>query len=162
AQDAIEELEWVKGFIVGVRQIRSGMDIKPGKPLAILLQDGSSTDQQRLHANQHYIENLARIESITWLDAGEEAPESATALVGDMKILIPMAGLIDKDVELARLSKEIGKLEADIERTRGKLANDSFVSKAPEAVVQKEKDRLAELEVAVGNLTGQRNKIAAL
>ncbi|MFO7603313.1 MAG: valine--tRNA ligase, partial [Gammaproteobacteria bacterium] len=69
AQDAIEELEWVKGFIVGVRQIRSGMDIKPGKPLAILLQDGSSTDQQRLHANQHYIENLARIESITWLDA---------------------------------------------------------------------------------------------
>ncbi len=161
-QNAIDELEWVKSFIVGVRQIRSGMDIKPGKPLAILLQDGKEQDKQRLNANQHYIENLARIESTTWLNPGEEAPESATALVGEMKILIPMAGLIDKDAELTRLTKEIGKLQGDIERTKGKLSNESFVSKAPEAVVQKEKDRIVELETALNNLSEQKKKIEAL
>ena len=79
-----------------------------------------------------------------------------------MKILIPMAGLIDKDAELARLSKEITKLEGDIQRTKGKLANESFVSKAPEAVVQKEKDRLAEIESALANLSEQKKKIEAL
>ena len=161
-QNAIDELEWVKSFIVGVRQIRSGMDIKPGKPLSILLQDGKEQDKQRLDANQHYIENLAKIESTTWLNPGEEAPESATALVGEMKILIPMAGLIDKNAELTRLTKEIGKLQGDIERTRGKLSNESFVSKAPEAVVQKEKDRLAEIETALANLSEQKKKIEAL
>ena len=161
-QNAIDELEWVKTFIVGIRQIRSGMDIKPSKPLSVLLQDGSDTDKQRIETNRHYIESLAKVESITWLNAGDEAPESATALVGDMKILIPMAGLIDKDAELARLIKEIGKLEGDIERTKGKLSNESFVSKAPEAVVQKEKDRITELETALANLSEQKKKIEAL
>ena len=161
-QNAIDELEWVKAFIIGVRQIRSGMDIKPSKPLNILLQNGKEQDKQRLDANKNYIENLARIESITWLNADEEAPESATALVGDMKILIPMAGLIDKDAELARLTKEISKLEGDIQKTKAKLSNENFVSKAPEAVVQKEKDRIAELETALTNLSEQKTKIAAL
>ena len=161
-QNAIDELEWVKTFIIGIRQIRSGMDIKPSKPLSVLLQDGSDTDKQRIETNRHYIENLAKVESITWLNTGDEAPESATALVGEMKILIPMAGLIDKDAELARLIKEITKLESDIQRTKGKLSNESFVSKAPAAVVQKEKDRIAELEIALSNLSEQKTKIEAL
>ncbi|MGD8546739.1 MAG: valine--tRNA ligase, partial [Thiohalophilus sp.] len=100
---AVTEMEWVKQFIVGIRQIRSGMDIKPGKPLPVILQNYQDQDRDRVERNYHYLENLARIESIQWLEKSEEAPESATALVGEMQILIPMAGLIDKEAELNRL-----------------------------------------------------------
>ncbi|MDH5437202.1 MAG: valine--tRNA ligase, partial [Gammaproteobacteria bacterium] len=160
-KDAVEELEWIKQFIVGLRQIRSGMDIKPSKALPVLIQNGSATDKQRLETNETYIQSLAKTETITWLD-NDDAPESATALVGDMKVLVPMAGLIDKDAELARLGKEIDKLQNDIQRVEGKLGNSKFVDKAPEAVVQKERNKLAEIKSALENLTEQKAKIEKL
>jgi len=159
---AVAEMEWVKQFIVGIRQIRSGMDIKPGKPLPVILQNYSNDDKLRVESNLHYLENLAKIESIRWLDEDEEAPESATALVGEMQILIPMAGLIDKDAELGRLGKEIDKLENDAKRTEGKLGNKSFVDKAPEAVVQKERDKLRDIQSSLEQLKAQKEKIARL
>jgi len=158
---AIDELEWIKQFIIGIRQIRSGMDIKPSQPLPVLIQNGSAQDKQRLHTNEQYIQSLAKTESITWLDT-EEAPESATALVGDMKVLVPMAGLIDKDAELARLNKEIDRLQNDAQRVEGKLGNSKFVDKAPDEVVQKERDKLADIKSALDNLTEQKAKIEKL
>ncbi len=160
-QAAIDEMEWVKTFVLGVRKIRSGMNIDPRKPLPVLLQDGSESDQQRLTDNRHYISSLARVESIEWLGR-KEAPESATALVGEMKLLIPMAGLIDKAAELARLEKELERKHAELERTRKKLDNASFVAKAPAAVVNKEKARADELQAAIQQLEKQLQKIAAL
>ena len=157
-KNALEEMEWVKTFILGVRKIRSGMDIKPSKPLPVLLQNYSDSDKQRVESNRHYIESLAKTESIAFLDT-DDAPDAATALVGDMKLLIPMAGLIDKDAELQRLSKEIERLQKNIQQTEGKLSNDSFVGKAPEAVVQKERDKLAEAKTALANLQEQLVKI---
>ncbi|MGD8525623.1 MAG: valine--tRNA ligase [Thioalkalispiraceae bacterium] len=161
-ESAIQEIEWVKNFIVGVRQIRSGMDIKPGKPLAVLLQNGSANDRTLSQSHQHYLESLARIESISWLESDADAPESATALVGEMKILIPMAGLIDKDAEAARLDKEIEKLQKDMQRVEGKLSNQNFVGKAPEAVVQKERDKLADMQQTLQGLSEQLEKIKRL
>ncbi|MEX2367362.1 MAG: class I tRNA ligase family protein, partial [Pseudohongiellaceae bacterium] len=159
---AVQEMEWVKQFIVAIRQIRSGMDIKPGKPLPVILQHFSNEDRARVESNLHYLQNLARIESIDWLNNDQQAPESATALVGEMQILIPMAGLIDKEAELARLSKEIDKLEKDVQRVDGKLNNKSFVDKAPEAVVQKERDKLKDMQGSLQQLKGQKDKIARL
>jgi len=156
---AVSEMEWVKQFILGVRQIRSGMNIPPGKPLPVLLQNASADDRTRLTKNRAYIDFLARTESVTVLAANEEAPESATALVGNMKVLIPMAGLIDKDAEIARLSKEIDRIKNDIPRIEGKLSNESFVGKAPAEVVEKEKARLSELRAALDNLAAQRERI---
>ncbi len=159
---AMEEIEWVKTFILGVRKIRSSMDIKPGKLLPVLLQNGTQHDKQRLQANLHYLKNLGRIESVTWLEDDSEAPESATALVGEMKLLIPMAGLIDKNAELARLNKEIEKLHKDIARIEGKLNNANFVEKAPAAVVEKERNKLSEQQTALQQLAGQVAKIEKL
>jgi len=158
---AMHELEWIKHFIIGIRQIRSGMDIKPSKALPVLIQNGSQQDKQRLDSNAQYIQSLAKTESITWLDS-DEAPESATALVGDMKVLVPMAGLIDKDAELARLNKEIERLQKDVQRVDAKLANSKFVDKAPQAVVQKERDKLADIKSALDNLMEQKAKIEKL
>ena len=156
------ELEWVQQFIMGVRQIRSEMNIKPGQPLPVLLQNGDASDRERLQRNQTFLESLARLESVTWLEPGEEAPESATALIGDMKLLIPLAGLIDKEAELARLEKNIARLRDEVLRIAKKLDNPNFVNRAPEAVVNKERDKLVDTESALASLEAQAARIRAL
>jgi valyl-tRNA synthetase len=160
--NAEAEMGWVMQFIMGVRRIKGEMNIPPGKPLPVLLQNVSDQDRSWLEASRKHLDFLARTESIGVLAADEHAPESAIALVGEMKVLIPMAGLIDKDAELKRLSKEIGKLEADLERTRKKLENPNFVGKAPPAVVQKERDKIAQQQTVIAKLQEQVTKIQAL
>ena len=105
---------------------------------------------------------MAKTESITWLNEGEEAPESATSLVGEMKLLVPMAGLIDKEAELKRLNKQLEKLQKQIKGTETKLANPGFTNKAPAAVVQKEQNSLEELKGQLLQLKEQHSKILAL
>jgi len=161
-QEALQDIEWVKTFILGMRRIRAEMDIAPGKPLPVLLQAWTEADQARFTANAPFINFLARPEGVEWLAADAEAPESATALVGKMKILIPLAGLVDKDAELARLDKEITKIQSNLEKTEAKLANPNFADKAPAEVVQKERDRQAEMRTALEQLEAQREKIRAL
>jgi len=160
--NAIAETNWVMNFILGVRRIRGEMNIAPSKPLPVLLQDGSDADRQSLANNRIYLQKLGRLESITWLNSDATAPESAMALVGDMKILIPMAGLIDKEAELARLEKEIQKIHNDLPRVEGKLNNPAFVDKAPPEVIDKEKAKLADLRSMLNNLEEQQRKIRAL
>ncbi|NCC39896.1 MAG: valine--tRNA ligase [Gammaproteobacteria bacterium] len=159
---AVAEIEWVQQVILGIRRIKGEMNIPPGKPLPVLIANASAQERSWLELARPYLDFLARIESLTLLDDETDAPESAIALVGAMKILIPMAGLIDKDAELKRLDKEIGRLTEEIARIEQKLANPSFVDKAPAAVVAKERTRLAEQGAALVNLRGQREKIATL
>ena len=160
--DAIEEMEWVMKFILGIRRIKGEMNIAPGKPVPVFLADTNDNDKRYATDHRAYLDFLAKVESIEILSEGESGPESATALVGDMKVLIPLAGLIDKDAELARLDKEMGKLQQDIERTKNKLGNAKFVDKAPAAVVQKEKDKMADAQSALDNLAVQAERIKAL
>jgi len=160
--DAIAEINWVMNVILGVRRIRGEMNIAPGKPLPVLLQNGTDVDRQSVAKNLVYLQKLGRLESIGWLNADDAAPESAIALVGDMKILIPMAGLIDKAAELVRLEKEIQKINNELPRVEGKLSNPAFVDKAPPEVIDKEKARLADLLSMRNNLEQQHAKIRAL
>jgi valyl-tRNA synthetase len=160
--DAVAEIEWIQQFILGVRRIKGEMNIPPGKPLPVLIANASARDLEWLEKGRPYLDFLARTDSITVLEEGAQAPESAIALVGEMKVLIPMAGLIDKEAELKRLAKEIERLQADVARTEGKLANPAFVDKAPAAVVEKERIRLAESAAAIAKLQEQRARIAAI
>jgi valyl-tRNA synthetase len=160
--EAEAELEWVKQFVLGVRRIRAEMDIAPGKPLPILLTNLNETDEKWLDNNRLFLSSLARLESIEVLANEEDAPESAVALVGEMKLLIPMAGLIDKEAELARLEKEINRLKGEVKRFQGKLGNENFVSRAPAEVVEKEKQKLQDTETALKNLEAQYDKIQSL
>ena len=158
----LADIEWVKKFIVGIRNIRGEMDISPNKPLNALLKNVSDEDARRLDAAKAFLDKLSKLETVTILKDGEEAPASATALVGEMEILIPMAGLIDKDAELARITKAMEKIEKDVSRTRGKLGNEKFVSNAPEAVIEKERAKLEEGEKALAKLKEQFETIKAL
>ncbi len=162
SDNAVIEINWVMSFILGVRRIRGEMNIAPGKPLPVLLQNGSVNDQEFLTTNSVYLHKIGRLESITWLANEQSTPESAIALIGEMKILIPMAGLIDKDAELARLRKEIQKINNDLPRIKDKLTNPTFIDKAPPAVIDKEKTKLAELCSLLGNLEQQHAKILAM
>jgi valyl-tRNA synthetase len=161
-RNAIDEIEWVKAFIIGVRKIRSGMNIDPRKPLPVILQNGSALDRERLSGNLHYLVAVGRVASVDWLAPDETAPESATALLGEMKLLIPLSGLIDKETELARLSKELDRKVTELGLCKRKLANSGFIDKAPSAVVEKEQARAAELRIAINSLEEQQQRIQSL
>ncbi|CDG16370.1 valine--tRNA ligase [Xenorhabdus doucetiae] len=159
---ALNDLEWIKEAIIAVRNIRAEMNIAPSKPLEVLLRDANDDAQRRVAENLNFIQAMGRLASVTVLAAGEEAPVSVTKLINGAEVLIPMAGLIDKGAELARLDKEIEKLDKEISSIAGKLANESFVSRAPEAVVAKERERLATNNAAKEKLLAQKETIAAL
>ena len=159
---AIEDIEWVKGIILAIRNIRGEMDISPAKPIKVLLKNTSSSDQERLSQNKQFLTKLAKLESITLLSESEKAPLSAIQLVDNMEILVPMAGLIDVAAEVARLKKEIEKTDKEFARINGKLNNQNFVAKAPAAVVDKEKSKLADIEAARNKLDEQLSQLAKI
>jgi valyl-tRNA synthetase len=156
------DIEWVKQLMLGVRQIRGEMKISMAKRIDIIVANASAEDLRRLADFEPLLSKLAKLESVRVLEASEDAPMSATTLVGEMEVLVPMAGLIDKDAELARLDKEIGRLEGEVQRVGGKLSNQGFVAKAPAEVLEKERAKLAEAEQALSKMVEQRGKIAAL
>ena len=161
-QSALDDIQWVKQVVIGIRAIRGEMGISPAKPIPVFLSNGDEQDKLKMHSQEQFLKTLAKLESIKWLEKGEEAPISATALAGNMEVLIPMQGLIDKDAELARLNKELDKLSKDHARTSGKLSNPGFTDKAPEAVVEKERVKLIELNAAMKTLQSKRDDIASL
>lgn len=154
-QAAEEELEWVKTFILGIRQIRGEMDISPGKVLPVLLEQSSEEDRLYAERNALLLQRVGRVESVTALGDGEDVPPSATALHGNMRIQVPMAGLIDVDAERARLVKQREKAAAELAKCRAKLGNDKFVNNAPENVVSQERQRVAEFEQQIAQLNEQ-------
>jgi valyl-tRNA synthetase len=159
---AMEDLEWVKQFIVAIRNIRGEMDISPSKPLSVLLANASSEDKRRIAENESFLASLAKIEAFTLLENKDDAPACATSYVGNLEIMIPMAGLIDVDAELARIAKQLEKAEKGLTQVQNKLANEKFVNNAPEAVLAKEHEKLAEFTDAKTKLLEQKAKIESL
>ena len=162
SKNSESEIVWIQEFIQGIRQIRGEMNIAPGKPLPCFIQNLKTSDEAYIKNNLSIITTLAKLESIKQLSENDSAPESATALVGEMKILIPLAGLVDKEQEILRLNKEIDKLIKHQQQYSGKLNNKKFISRAPKAVVEKEQSKLSSVEKALGNLELQLKKILSL
>jgi valyl-tRNA synthetase len=148
-KEADEHIEWLKGVIVAIRNIRGEMDISPAKAINVILRGGSAEDQNKLESYRPYLQKLAKLESIVWLAMDEEAPAAATQLFKELEILVPLAGLIDIEAERARLSKEITKLETGLKSVQGKLGNAKFVDNAPEAVVAKEREKEERMSAAL-------------
>ena len=159
---ADRDIEWLKSFISGIRNIRTELNIGPNKPLQVLLRNCSADDETRLTANSTFLKSLAKLESIEVLAADAQAPLATTQLVGAMEVLVPIAGLIDKDKEIARLNKEITRLDKEVARFEGKLSNETFISKAPAELVEKERVKLAEAQTAQAKLNEQLTAIQAL
>ena len=159
---SLEDIEWIKGFVLAVRRVRGEQNIQPSRRLPVLLDNAAERDRRMLAEHRRYLEPLAGLASAHVLGDGETRPKSAVGLLGEMKILIPLAGLIDTEAEAARLAREIEKHARDLGRSEQKLANASFVDRAPAEIVAKERSRVAELRAAIGKLEEQRAALEEL
>lgn len=157
--ESLQEIEWSKEFINGIRKIRSERDIAPKKSFKVFLINGSTQDRKYYTNSMPYIKSLANIHEVEWLDTEDTIAEAAMALVGEMKIMVPLAGLIDKDVEIEKLEKEIKNITSNLEKSLAKLDNPNFADKAPAAVVNKERDRVAEMQTSLQQLKEQLDKV---
>jgi valyl-tRNA synthetase len=156
---ATAEIEWFKSVLSGIRRIRAEMNIAPGKTIPLLLADGDASDRARAAKFAAQISFLARVETPQWIQAGADEPAAAAAVVGSLRVMIPLAGLIDLSAEKTRLAKEIARIEGEIKKCEGKLGNANFVANAPAAVVEQERQRIADWSVQVGALREQMQKL---
>ncbi len=160
--EAEADIQWVQSIIVAIRNIRGEMNISPGKPITALFKNAKQSDIARLETLKHLLCSLAKLSSIDILDDSKQAPLSATALAGHLEVLIPMAGIIDKQAELARLTKEIVRMKTDVEKITVKLSNQNFVSRAPQQVVEKEQEKLLEMKNSLQTLAQKKSEMEQL
>jgi valyl-tRNA synthetase len=161
-EEAEREIGWVQALVLAVRQIRGELNISPARRIGVLLRDAGAEDESRLVRHRRWLERLAGIDTITLLAPGAAAPQSASALVGTLTVLVPMAGLIDADAEAERLGRLLARAQVDLEKTRGRLANDNFVRNAPAEVVSLERERARELERTASGLASQLERVRGL
>ena len=161
-QEAEDDVDWVKGVIQGVRRIRSELNLPPARLLDVLLQAGTAADRERQQRFTDVLGQLARIQSTRWVEDDAETAQCAVALVGELKILIPLKGLVDIEEELARLNKQLERETADLRKSEGKLGNRRFVDNAPATVVEQERERLSAHRANVDNLRAQVRQLEAL
>ena len=140
-------MEAIMEVIKAIRNMRAEVNAAPGKKSEAILHFSDAAQQAVFTANDGYLHALAEADPVTILSLTAERPENAmTAAAGGVEIYLPLKGLIDMEKETARLSKELDGLTKEIARTEGKLANEKFVTKAPVAVVAKEREKLQDYE----------------
>ncbi len=153
------DVEWLKDMVSSLRRVRSELGVSPGRPVSLLLCEGNERDRALAERYASQLSFLLKLESIQWLASAADAPASATAIVGELKLLVPLEGLVDLGAERTRLDKEIKRVEIEIGKCKGKLASETFVNNAPPAVVEQERKRLADWHVQLDGLQGQRAKL---
>ena len=138
------------------------MNLSPAREIGLLLQGGGARDRERLAETESLLRRLAKVSTVAWLEDDDTPPPVSVQVAGDLKIMVPMAGLIDVDAESRRVAKEVDKLTRELQRVDGKLGNDGFLTKAPAVVVAKERDKAAALRRQLDVLTGQLTTLKAL
>ena len=160
--DAVEHMTWLKDLVLAIRRIRGELDLPPSRQIPVVLVGPSDAERERLAGGAAYVRALARVLTIDILQDGDPTPKASTALLGELEILVPLEGIIDKDAEIGRLVRELDKLGKNLHRSRAKLDNASFRDRAPAEVVEKERGRAAEFESSIGKLEAQLETLHSL
>jgi valyl-tRNA synthetase len=157
-----QQFELLIGTIRIIRNLRAEANIKPGVKVPVILQSGNPDERQILEAGRSYIQDLAKVETLTITPALEkELKSTMVGVVGTVQVLIPLAGVVDLDALRAKLEKDLGKVEAEAKSLSGRLGNQNFVSKAAPEVVQGAKDALAEAQKQAEILRDRLNRLTA-
>jgi len=151
------DVEWFKTMVSALRRVRSELNVPPSRQVRLLLQGGQDADRARVERFASQLRFLLKLESIDWLAADAQTPPAAAAIVGELKLLVPLEGLVDLDAERARLDKEIARVSAEQEKSETKLSR--FTDKVPAAVVEQERVRLADWNSQLAGLQEQRAKL---
>jgi valyl-tRNA synthetase len=159
---AEEEIAWLKGFVVGIRQIRGEANLPRSTALTLRLADASATDRARVATHERHLQKLAGLERIEIVEPGTNVRGAATALLGGMRMLVPLAGLIDVAAERERLGKQLAKTRDELDKARRKLSNQNFVANAPPEIVAQENTRIADFEQRASQLDAQIARLAEL
>ena len=161
AATAEADVEWLKQVVSQLRRIRSELNLPPAKAISVRLDNGRDSDRGRIAKFDSQIRFLAKVESLAWLDpsAVASAGACATGVVGELKLLVPLEGLVDLSAEKARLEKEIKRIQGEIGKCQGKLASETFVSNAPAAVVEQERQRLVDWTSQLATLSEQQRRL---
>ena len=157
--DAEADIEWLKAMVTALRKLRSELNVAPAKQVTLLLAGGHASDRTRVERFGQQLRFLNKLERIDFIAAANGAPASASAVMGDLKLLVPIEGLVDIAAERTRLDKELKRVDGEIAKCRGKLASDTFVQHAPPAVVELEHQRLLDWTTQRDALATQRAKI---
>ena len=161
-REAENDIEWLKEVIQGVRRVRSELNLPPGKQLDIWLQSGTEEDRSRHHRFEQVLSQLGRIQSSLWVEEDADTSLCAVALAGDLKLMIPLKGLVDVEEELTRLNKQLAREDADLRKSEAKLGNRRFVDNAPAAVVEQERERRVNHQANVANLQQQIDQLKSM
>ena len=159
---AEEDIGWLKGFVVGVRQILGEANLARSVQLTVRLAGATAGDLERVERHASHLKKLAGLESIEFVPEGTNVKGAAIALLGAMRLLVPLAGLIDVAAESERIGKQLAKSRDELAKARAKLSNENFVANAPPEIVTKENARLAELEQRAHQLEAQLARLAEL
>ncbi|MBO9715327.1 MAG: class I tRNA ligase family protein, partial [Pseudoxanthomonas sp.] len=151
------DIEWFKSMVSALRRVRSELGVSPAKQVRLLLQAGGGNDRARIERFDSQLRFLLRLESVEWLAADAAVPAAAAAIVGELKLLVPLEGLVDLDAERARLDKELARVSAEKDKSEAKLAK--FTDKVPAAVVEQERQRLVEWSAQLEGLQAQRARL---
>ncbi|KQO00126.1 MULTISPECIES: valine--tRNA ligase [Stenotrophomonas] len=151
------DVEWFKTMVSALRRVRSELNVPPSRQVRLLLQGGQAADRARVERFASQLRFLLKLESIDWLAADAVTPPAAAAIVGELKLLVPLEGLVDLDAERARLDKEIARVSAEKEKSETKLSR--FTDKVPAAVVEQERVRLLDWNSQLAGLQEQRAKL---
>ncbi|MCD7100264.1 valine--tRNA ligase [Stenotrophomonas sp. MMGLT7] len=151
------DVEWLKAMVSALRRVRSELGVSPSRQVRLLLQAGTAADRARAERFAAQLQFLLRLEAIEWLAGDTQAPAAAAAIVGELKLLVPLEGLVDLDAERARLDKEIARVSAEKDKSETKLGR--FTDKVPAAVVEQERQRLADWSAQLAGLRAQRARL---
>ncbi|MCW0413404.1 valine--tRNA ligase [Xanthomonas sacchari] len=154
---AAADVEWLKAMVSALRRVRSELQVAPSRQVPLLLQGGQAEDRARIERFAAQLRFLLKLESIQWLDDGAPSPAAATAIVGELTLLVPLEGLVDLDAERLRLDKEIARVASEKDKSEAKLGK--FTDKVPPAVVEQERQRLADWSAQLDGLRAQRAKL---
>ncbi len=160
--EAEAEVAWMQGVIVATRTIRGEAQLGPGKELDILIRNATEADRSRLERNAPLLQKLAKLASVTLIEAADETPAALSALYEHLEILVPMAGIIDVEAETSRLNKDLQKHRKELERLQQKLANPNFTDRAPPEVVENERVKARAASDACDKITAQLSRLEGL